>query len=433
MAQEFSFTRNEEDKQEVRLVYFIKEHAEDQDCRGPGLCRALQRQKTVGDLQTQMSSWPENNISCPVCHDIYQNPVLLPCSHSLCAACWQLWRNQKPNPDCPVCRRTCPSQDPPQNLALRNVCEAFTKERSERSSAAPSELCSLHAERLKLFCLNDQQLVCSTCRYSGCHTDHRFRPLEEAAADYRWSLQDHLRPVREKKELLSVAGENYNQALLNIELQFMDTERQIKDVFSTLQTFLQREEEARLSALRAEKQQKNQSLRTKREAVNREITALTDTIRSTEEELKAKDIAFLHNYQRSATRVQLFNPELTDHTPPALIHVEKHLNNLPFSVWEKIKITLSSTYQDPNTNLAAPRVQEDSVLYRNPPLPVSSVSYGAQLPVSSALYGAPQASHTLRSRSRFSVALPSVSELIRRYRSQLDLTLTRYLSVILFC
>lgn len=409
MAQEFSLTRNEQDNQEVRLVYFIKEHVEGQKCReGPGLCRAIERQRTIGDLQTQMSSWPENNISCPVCHDIYQNPVLLPCSHSLCAACWQQWRNQKPNPDCPVCRRTCLSQDPPQNLALRNVCEAFTKERREKSSAAPSELCSLHAEKLKLFCLNDQQPVCFICRYSGWHTDHSFRPLEEAAADYRWMLQDCLKPIQEKKELLSVAGENYNQALLNIELQFIDTERQIKDVFTTLQTFLQREEEARLSALRAEKQQKNQSLKTKREAVNREITALTDTISSTEEELKAKDIAFLQNYQSSTARVQLFNPQLTDHTPEALIDVEKHLNNLPFTVWDKIKNTISSTYHRPNTTLTAPQFPEISVSYR-----------------------APQVFHTLRSRSRFSVALPSVSEPIRRYKSQVDLTLTRYLPLIL--
>lgn len=354
-----------------------------------------------------MSSWPENNISCPICHDIYQNPVILLCSHSFCGACWRRWRTQRPTPECPLCRRICPSYDPPQNLALRQVCEAFANERGERHSAAPSELCSLHAEKFKLFCLQDQQLVCPICRYSRCHTNHSFRPLEEAAAEHRATLQELLRPVHEKKDLLTVAGDNFNQALQNIEVQCRDTERQIKDVFSTIQSFLKKEEEVRLAALSKEKQQKNQSLRMKREAMKREATSLADIISSTERELRAEDIPFLQNYPNVATSVQLVLPSLTDPAPEPLMEVDKHLNNLPVSVWDKIKGTISSTYQcqSPIRTLNAQRACDGDVEYSTPSAPLNT--------------------RLLRDRQRFSVAFPNDSVPVRRYKSQLDLTFTR--------
>uniref|UniRef100_A0A3Q3F4L1 RING-type domain-containing protein n=1 Tax=Kryptolebias marmoratus TaxID=37003 RepID=A0A3Q3F4L1_KRYMA len=190
-----------------------------------------------------------SNICCPVCCDIYRDPVLLSCSHSLCKACWQRCKTVKSNPECPICRRSCSSDDPPQNLALRNVCEAFSQGSGERLSAAPSELCSLHAEKLQLFCVQDQQPVCLICQFSRWHTNHSFRPIEEAAAEHRSLLLELLRPLQEKQEFLTDAEENLKQAVLNTELQFTDTERQIKDVFSTLRTFLQKDEEISLSLL----------------------------------------------------------------------------------------------------------------------------------------------------------------------------------------
>ncbi|KAF3855659.1 hypothetical protein F7725_016382 [Dissostichus mawsoni] len=75
---------------------------------------------------------------------------------------------------------------PPCNLALKNLCETFLLERDQRS---PEALCSLHSEKLRLFCLDHQQPVCLVCRDSRTHTNHRFRPIDEAAQDLREELQ----------------------------------------------------------------------------------------------------------------------------------------------------------------------------------------------------------------------------------------------------
>jgi len=99
----------------------------------------------------------EVELTCPVCLDLFQRPIVLPCSHNICTPCarkilepngvpkvWAKWVKENRNaeykshldPDvkCPTCRRKIPF-DPrgvdglPRNLILENVIERFKEER----------------------------------------------------------------------------------------------------------------------------------------------------------------------------------------------------------------------------------------------------------------------------------------------------------------
>lgn len=99
----------------------------------------------------------EVELTCPVCLDLYQRPIVLPCSHNLCTPCarkilepngapkvWAKWVKENrsadykshldPDVKCPTCRRKIPF-DPrgvdglPRNLILENVIERFKEER----------------------------------------------------------------------------------------------------------------------------------------------------------------------------------------------------------------------------------------------------------------------------------------------------------------
>lgn len=121
------------------------------------------------------------DLTCPVCCEIFSFPVILSCSHSICKECLQqFWKTKKVR-QCPVCRRRSSRGEPLCNLVLKNLCESFTAE----SPSGSEVICSLHNEHLKLFCLEDEQPVCIVCRDSEKHFNHRFRPINEVALSYK--------------------------------------------------------------------------------------------------------------------------------------------------------------------------------------------------------------------------------------------------------
>ncbi|XP_037397058.1 tripartite motif-containing protein 35-like isoform X1 [Pygocentrus nattereri] len=292
----------------------------------------------------------EEELSCPVCCDIFRDPVVLSCSHSVCKTCLQQFWETKGSRECPVCRRRSSKSEPPISLTLKNLCESFLESRSQRSSAGSQGLCVLHNEKLKLFCLDDQQPVCLVCQTSKKHRNHKFCPVDEAVTEFKDKLKSALKPLQKNLTVLEEAKRDYDQTAAHIKMQAQHTERQIKEEFEKLHQFLRDEEAARIAALKEEEEQKSQMMRRMIEEINGEISALSDTIRNIEKEMEAEDVLFLQNFKSTEKQAQL-TPKDPEKTSGALINVGKHLSNLKFRVWENMQEVLQYTpvTLDPNT------------------------------------------------------------------------------------
>ncbi|XP_035276340.1 zinc-binding protein A33-like [Anguilla anguilla] len=295
------------------------------------------------------SSLVEEELSCPMCSEIFRDPVVLRCSHSFCKACLQQYWEQKGSRECPVCRKRF-KHEPPHNLALGNACEAFLKGRSQRTKAGSEVLCSLHSEKLKLFCLEDQIPVCLVCQTSKKHENHKMRPVQEAAEECKEKLRTALAPLQEKLKAFNAVKLVCDQTAEHIKSQAQHTERQIKMEFKKLQQFLKDEEADRITALRGEEEQKSLMMKEKIEKMTEEISSLSEQIKAIEQELGAEDISFLQSYKDAEKRAQctLADPEKVS---GALIDVAKHLGNLKYRVWEEMLGTVQYTpvTLDPNT------------------------------------------------------------------------------------
>ncbi|XP_053531427.1 nuclear factor 7, brain [Ictalurus punctatus] len=306
------------------------------------------------------SELPEEDLSCPVCCDIFSDPVLLPCSHSFCRSCLQNFWGSSVFRSCPMCRRRVSKKQPPSNLALRNLCEAFVQTQNSRRENEKKAACPQHAEKLKLFCVDDQQPICVVCQASRMHRGHDCAPTDEAALDCKEKLESALKMLKDKLDVVTKLRMTSAMALEHIRSQAQLLENQMKHEFMKLHQFLREEEEARLSALKEEEMKKVLAIKERDEELRNRISSLSDIISRTEQEIADDDLTLLQNFKSAMERTQSSPPNPKGFYG-ALIDEAKHLSNLKFRVWEKMQevAPYSPVTLDPNTVHPCLRLSED--------------------------------------------------------------------------
>ncbi|KAJ8254062.1 hypothetical protein COCON_G00206740 [Conger conger] len=163
-------------------VYPLKEATH--DCKVPSqnclcsVCSALALAVAVIDMGLRLKqgdgmeavspSALEDDPSCGVCREVFDEPLVLSCvccGCSFCSACLLRHWEQNGSQECPLCDRTSHT------------------------------VCAEHDRRLTLFCLEDLRPVCPACPGSASHSGHRVYPLKEATHDCKVPSQNCPRSV----------------------------------------------------------------------------------------------------------------------------------------------------------------------------------------------------------------------------------------------
>ncbi|KAM8910901.1 zinc-binding protein A33-like isoform 2-T2 [Spinachia spinachia] len=165
----------------------------------------------------------QSELTCPVCLELFRDPVILECGHHFCQLCiLQCWEAKADElSSCPKCRKSSGGKLRPNSL-LCNVVDSVRRARvvdtagamsgwasddaleepeerepgSSMSSVASSvghwprgasdmDMCEEHEEKLKLYCEDDQLPICLVCGMSREHKTHNVIPITEAFENYK--------------------------------------------------------------------------------------------------------------------------------------------------------------------------------------------------------------------------------------------------------
>ncbi|MBN3289711.1 TRI18 ligase, partial [Polypterus senegalus] len=145
----------------------------------------------------------ESELTCPICLELFEDPLLLPCAHSLCFNCAHriLVSHCSTNEpvesisafQCPTCRYVISLnhrglEGLKRNVTLQNIIDRFQKA-SLSGPNSPSESRHAHLrgltclehenEKVNMYCIVDDQLICALCKLVGRHRDHQVSSLSE--------------------------------------------------------------------------------------------------------------------------------------------------------------------------------------------------------------------------------------------------------------
>ncbi|CAJ1085147.1 nuclear factor 7%2C brain-like isoform X1 [Xyrichtys novacula] len=315
----------------------------------------------------------EGFLNCHVCSETFRDPVSLHCNHSFCSSCLQKFWEQTKNKNCPICKRRSSKDSLPVNFTLKELADSFSgrlKVGSSETVKAEKKVkvvCSKHQEEPKLFCKDEDRAVCPVCEFS-LHQTHTVVPVEKAVRDLKEQLKSDLKSLQDKRDKHKQVEKTYNEVIQHSKKQLLSTERQIRAEFNKLHQFLKEEEESRLEALREEEEQKGKTISREMKRIQEQISSLSDSICAVEEELQKHTVAFLSSYKVTQSRARVLNSESDPQlVSGVLIDVAKHLGNLSFRVWEKMKerVHFSPVILDPNTASRWLYLSDDLTSVRN--------------------------------------------------------------------
>ena len=252
------------------------------------------------------------NLTCPVCYQVFRNPKYLSCYHSYCEECLEKVQNQS-QIVCPECRKetAIPAggvKELPNNFFINRLvdefilkrkvegeedakcdncveddavvsycpdCSAFlcqvcneAHKRDKRShdhgiilisqllsnTDVPIQvkvkipLCKEHDYELKHYCETCEQLVCLYCTMKE-HSDHSHDTVKNMAVKHRKELQKVTAPVEEIIKDLSEIQDNIDKTMTQIRQQGDEVDKKIDHLYDTLiQKLMEQKEQLKQQA-----------------------------------------------------------------------------------------------------------------------------------------------------------------------------------------
>ena len=310
----------------------------------------------------------QDNLTCPVCYQLFKNPKYLPCYHSYCEGCLEKMQVQS-KIICPECRKEakvpaggvkelpnnffinrlvddlilkkkvdgdqevkcdeCNEDNPvvsfcPEcNLFLCHTCNDHHKRSkqyfnhslvpltelkcTELQPKVSIPLCKEHDEQLKYYCETCDELVCLYCTVTN-HNGHSHDSVKQMATKHRSKLKKITDPVEGMIKYLSETHNNIEKMIQKIRRRGEEVDKKIDQYYDELlQKLAKQKDEVKQQALDAVSQ-KQKAMITQLE----EVASMQAKLMSMKELSDALEQSFDHEALSAKKQVTDRVQELTD-------------------------------------------------------------------------------------------------------------------------
>ncbi|XP_039221886.1 tripartite motif-containing protein 10-like [Crotalus tigris] len=242
--------------------------------------------------------------TCPLCLDLFQQPMVLACGHNFCCDCLARLGAEA---SCPQCRARVEPGSAYPNRALANIVGLVKGLRlsggAQEGSSGP-QLCQEHQQPLQTFCSSEKRLLCAGCL--GGHQGHPLFSLPEAAQEYKDLLDALLEPLRKEEKQLLEQRRREEQSRQECQEQLATEKQKVSLALGSLEELL-RERKSVWFAWLAEQEEKMEAEWVGPLAqLNGEASRLQQLIAQIDRKCRQPDREFLQDIQDTVDRCRSY-------------------------------------------------------------------------------------------------------------------------------
>ncbi|XP_059811734.1 tripartite motif-containing protein 6-like [Hemitrygon akajei] len=265
-----------------------------------------------------------NQFTCSICLDTLNDPVTTECEHDFCRACIVEYWNKQNTSICPLCRHYS-SGILRMNRTLACVAEILRNKNVNNSretgfhagktfvcllllnlifismllwTLSPNSdsfafypkdynTCPLRKEKQKLFCEDEQELICFACKDK--HNNHWISQLNGVAQYYKNELATALESMKNENVHPQVIRSNIKKNMTLYLDEVSMAEQRVGEIFMRLRVFLKMENENMMEELLSDAWQHFTVLEDIVVQLALEFTSLSETIQAATKNLILED------------------------------------------------------------------------------------------------------------------------------------------------
>ncbi|XP_067834718.1 E3 ubiquitin/ISG15 ligase TRIM25-like [Heptranchias perlo] len=313
----------------------------------------------------------EDELTCAVCLQVYQDPVVLSCQHSFCLKCIEGVWAQTPGPEgfeCPQCRQKFnPRPSLKRSFTLCNIVEKYNQSQPLAKSSrvvcdtcienpspavktclkCEASFCSLHLKPhslkeaykdhtliepvadltdrqcvdhkkvLEFYCKDDAECVCVSCIIIGKHKSHTLLSLDQAQAAIKEELEREIESLRGVQQNCSSKQRDLERSEAEIKTRINELKGKLLKSFSEWRRQLEEDEEYALKLIDEEGLRALSQIRSCSEALNKRMEQITLIDGETQSLVERDHLSFIQNSKQLLSRVTE-TQRVTDPDVPAL-------------------------------------------------------------------------------------------------------------------